>query len=224
MIIEIWEDVTCPWCYIGERRLEAALEDFPHNSEVQIIRHSFELNPSAPAKAGKRENMPEMLSAKYGIDLEAATRREAQIADLAKIEGLTINPDRITANTRDAHRMLHLASDYGLQTPLTRLLFAAHFTDGKDISDPDVLMQLTGQLGIEANQVRMALAGDAYVTQVEADEHEAQVIGLSGVPLFVVDRRYGMNGAQPTAVFRELLEKAWEQRTTPTPAAESSSL
>jgi predicted DsbA family dithiol-disulfide isomerase len=224
MIIEIWEDVICPWCYIGERRLEAALEDFPHNSEVQIIRHSFELNPSVPAKAGKKENIPEMLSTKYGIGLEVATRREAQIADLAKVEGLTINPERVVANTRDAHRMLHLASDCGLQAALAKLLFTAHFTDGKDISDPDVLMQLTGQVGIDANQVRTALTSDAYLAQVEADEHEAQVIGLSGVPLFVVDRRYGMNGAQPTTVFRELLEKAWEQRTTPTPAVDPSSL
>ncbi len=220
MIIEIWEDVVCPWCYIGERRLETALESFPHKSEVQIIRHSFELDPSALPKAAKKQNVAEMLSTKYGISLENTTRREKQIAGLAKDEGLTINPERVVANTRDAHRVLHLALERGLQRALAKSLFTAHFTDGRDISDPDVLTQLASQVGIEEAQVKTLLAGDAYLAEVEADEREAMEINLSGVPLFVVDRRYGVSGAQPTAVFLELLKKGWEEGTTLAPTSE----
>ncbi len=104
MIIEVWEDMVCPWCYIGERRLETALESFPHRSEVQIVRRSFELDLSAPVNAGKKQNIPEMLSAKYGISLEDTTRREMQVAGLANDDGLTINPDRVFTNTRAASR------------------------------------------------------------------------------------------------------------------------
>jgi predicted DsbA family dithiol-disulfide isomerase len=211
MIVEIWEDVVCPWCYIGEKRFEIALERFSRRDDVQVVRRSFELDPLAPLRSN--QTVIEMLSRKYGLSLEDAARREMQITELAAKEGLTIRPERLVANTRDAHRILHLASERKLQAELVRRLFAAHFSEGRDVSDHDVLAQVALEAGIKESDARAVLASAAYGAQVEADEREARELGANGVPFFLIDRRYGISGAQSADVFLQVLEGAWEERT-----------
>ena len=211
MIVEIWEDVVCPWCYIGERRFETGLEKFAHKTDVEIIRHRLELDPVAPVKS--KQTTTEMLSHKYGMSQEEVGRAEKQIAELAAAEGLTIRPNRFVANTRDAHRLLHLASERGLQAPLAQRLFAAHFSEDRDVSDREVLVRIAGETGIKEEEATALLASDAYKAQVEADEHEAQELGANGVPFFVIDRKYGISGAQSANVFLQALERSWKERT-----------
>jgi predicted DsbA family dithiol-disulfide isomerase len=211
MIVEIWEDVVCPWCYIGERRFRSGLEEFSHRDDVQIIRRSFELDPAAPAKS--KQTVTEMLTSKYGLSLEEASKREKQVIDLAAVDGLTIRAERFVANIRDAHRILHLASERGLQAPLAERLFFAHFSEGRDVSEPEVLVQIAGEAGIKENEARAVLAGDAYSAQVDADEREARELGANGVPFFVIDRRCGVSGAQKAETFLQVLEMAWKERT-----------
>jgi predicted DsbA family dithiol-disulfide isomerase len=152
-----------------------------------------------------------MLTRKYGLSPEEAVRRGKQMAELAAAEGLTMRPDRFVANTRDAHRLLHLASERGLQAPLAERLFSAYFSEGRDVSDPDALVQIAGEAGIEEEEARAALTGHAYLEQVEADEREARELGANGVPFFVIDRRYGISGAQPVEAFLQALEQAWTE-------------
>ncbi|MGA2665297.1 MAG: DsbA family oxidoreductase [Nitrososphaerales archaeon] len=218
MLVEIWEDVVCPWCYIGERRFQSALEGFPHRDDVQIVRRSFELDPAAPGKSG--QTVTELLSGKYGLSLEEASRREGEMIRLAAVEGLTIRPERFVANTRDAHRILHLASERGLQAPMAERLFSAYFSEGRDIGDPDALVKIAGEAGIEEDEARAVLAGDAYGAQVDADELQARELGANGVPFFVIDRRYGVSGAQKAETFLRVLETAWKERSR-TPASKT---
>jgi predicted DsbA family dithiol-disulfide isomerase len=215
MIVEVWEDIVCPWCYIGERRFESGLEKFSHRGDVEIVRRSFELDPAAPTKS--KQTVIEMLSRKYGLSLEEAARRERQVAELAAVEGITIRPERYVANTRDAHRILHLASDQGLQAPLAERLFAAHFSESRDVSDPNVLVQIAGEAGIKEEEARAVLSSDIYKTEVESDENEARELGANGVPFFVIDRRYGISGAQPADVFLQALDTAWKERSRGSP-------
>jgi predicted DsbA family dithiol-disulfide isomerase len=217
IVVEIWEDVVCPWCYIGERRFEVGLERFPHRDDVRVVRRSLELDPFAPSKGGL--TVIKMLSDKYGLSAEEAARAERRVAELADVEGLTIRPERFVANTRDAHRLLHFASERGLQAPLARRLFASYFSEGRDISDHDALARIAGEAEIKEDDARRVLASGAYAAQVEADEREARELGVNGVPFFVIDRRYGISGAQSSAVLLQALERAWVERTS-APAAD----
>lgn len=140
MKVEIWSDVVCPWCYVGEARFEAALAGFAHRDEVGVTWRSFELAPSAPPVS--HQTMVEMLSRKYGSSPAEAARLEQQLAELATEEGLVISADRVSANTRDAHRLLHLAADSGRQDAFAKRLFAAYFAEKQVVSDHDTLVQL----------------------------------------------------------------------------------
>jgi predicted DsbA family dithiol-disulfide isomerase len=212
MVVEIWEDIVCPWCYIGERRFEIGLGGFSHRDEVQVVRRSFELDPSAPA--GNKQSVIELLRSKYGLSAEEAERSGQRIAELARGLGLTVRPDRFVANTHDAHRLLHLASERGLQAQLAIKLFAAHFSEGKDVSDHDVLVEAAVEAGVGKDEARKVLETDAYEAQVEADQRKARDLGVHGVPYFVVDRRYAVSGAQPPEIFLEVLETAWNEKAS----------
>ena len=209
MIVEVWEDVVCPWCYLGDNRFEAALAKFAHRDEVKVTRRSFELDPAAPLKSS--QTIVQLLSSKYGISLEEAEQREKQLSETAASEGLTIRPDRVPVNTRDAHRLLHLAADHGHQDTLAKLLFAAYFAKGEVVSDKDTLVRIASEAGIDTDEARDILRTDAYGKEVAADENEARALGANGVPFYVFDRRYGISGAQPTEVFLQALEQAWKE-------------
>jgi len=210
MKIEIWSDYVCPFCYIGKRRLEKALEDFPHKDEVTIEYKSFELDPNA-----KREtelSIYEILAKKYGMSVEEAKRMSAGVAKQASEVGLQFNFDTsIPTNTFDAHRLAKFAESKGISKAMTESLLKAYFTDSKHIGDKNFLKELGVSLGLDSVEVEEVLAGDAYEKDVRFDQREAREIGVQGVPFFVLNSKYAISGAQPPEVFSEALTKVWEE-------------
>ena len=208
MRIEIWSDVVCPWCYIGKRRLEQALAEFDHGDQVEVLYRSFELDPSAPQEAV--ETTVEALARKWGTDVAGARQAMARGDEVAAEVGLHFrHHDAPRARTIDAHRLLHLARDLGLQAELKEALLAAYFTRGESMADHDVLRKVAADVGIDPSRADEVLGSDEYADAVEADLREAVSLGASGVPFYVVDRKYGISGAQPTEVFAQVLDKAW---------------
>ncbi len=202
MVVEIWSDIACPWCYVGKRRFEAALAGFDH--EVEVVWRSFELDPGAPAS--REESAAEHLSAKYGMPVEEARARQAQLAAMAAADGLELNFDRVQpANTFDAHRLTHLAKAHGRQDAMKERLQRAYLTEGELLSDHETLVRLAGEVGVPG--AAEMLASDRYTAEVRDDERLAQDIGITAVPTFVVDRRVAVAGAQQPEVLRELLQR-----------------
>jgi len=210
MHVEIWSDIACPWCYVGKRRFEAALAAFEHRDEVRVTWRSFELDPGAPAEAGRQAAH---LARKYGRTPEQAQEMLDAMTATAADEGLSFRFDLMRAgNTFDAHRLLHLAKERGVQDAVKERLLRAYFTEGEAVGDRDTLVRLAAESGLDADEVRAALDEGRYVGAVRADEAEAQALGIRGVPFFVVDRRYGVSGAQPADVLRQVLDRAWSER------------
>lgn len=208
MTIEIWSDIACPWCYIGRRRFEKALNQFEHHDQVEVIWRSYQLDPNAPrAYAG---NVNDLLVQRYGMSRKQAEAIHAQVTTLAAQEGLAYRFDRAhPVNSFDAHRLIHLAAHHGLQGEMKERVQKAYFTDGLVISNHDTLVQLAVEVGLEAVEVRQMLASDAYTDAVRADERRAAMLGIQGVPFFVLNEQYGVSGAQDPAVFLNALEQAW---------------
>jgi predicted DsbA family dithiol-disulfide isomerase len=211
LTVEIWSDVVCPWCYIGKRRFEAALERFPHRDEVSVVWRSFELDPAAPlAQAG---TAAERLAAKYGMTVERAAEMHAQMTELAAGEGLEYHLDRTRGgNTFAAHRLIHEAAAHGRQAAAQERLMRAYFTEGEPISDPETLARLIAEVGVDPAEARAAAFSDRHAEAVREDELLASRLGIQGVPFFVLDRRYGVSGAQPPDVLLAALERAWADR------------
>jgi predicted DsbA family dithiol-disulfide isomerase len=207
MTVEIWSDVVCPWCYVGKRRFEHALEQFPHRDQVELTWRSFQLDPTAPPT--RTISSAEHLASKYGMSIEQAERSNAQMTELAAGEGLEYHLDETRGgNSFDAHRLIHLAKAQGLQDEMKERLMRAYFTEGAAIGDADTLARLASEVGVDPN----GLTGEAFADAVHADEELAARIGIRGVPYFVLDRRYGVSGAQPSELLLQALEKAWEAR------------
>ncbi|SHL31115.1 Predicted dithiol-disulfide isomerase, DsbA family [Pseudonocardia thermophila] len=222
MQIEIWSDVVCPWCAIGRARFNKALAAFEHRDEVQVRWRSFELDPQAPREPDGVD-LVDHLATKYGIPREQALAMNQRVTESAAAEGLEFRLDRAQRGaTFDAHRVLHLAADRGVQDAVKDRFFRAYFTEGARISDPDVLAELAAEAGLDAAEVREVLAGDRYAAQVRADQAQARAYGITGVPFFVLDRRYGISGAQPVELLASALQQAWAEHRPvlqPTPAA-----
>ena len=211
MKVDIWSDVVCPFCYIGKRRLEEALGDFAHRDDVEVVWHSFQLDPSAPAIA--EGSTVDMLAAKYGMTREQAIASQKSLAANAATVGLEFNWQQTKAgNTLHAHRLIHFAATFGLADATKERLLRAYFTEGEAVGDRDTLVRLAAEAGLDADEVRAVLDEGRYVGAVRADEAEAQALGIRGVPFFVVDRKYGVSGAQPADVLRQVLDKAWGER------------
>lgn len=208
MRIEIWSDVVCPWCYIGKRRLEQALAEFPHRDEVEVVYRSFELDPTAPQVA--TETTVEALARTWGTDVAGARAAMVRGDAVAEEVGLHfVHHDAPRARTVDAHRLLHLAKDHGVQADLKEALLAAYFLRGESMGDHDVLRKAAVEVGLEPARVDDVLAGREYTDAVLADVDQARAFGATGVPFYVVDRTYGVSGAQPVEVFTQVLERAW---------------
>jgi predicted DsbA family dithiol-disulfide isomerase len=211
--IDIWSDVVCPWCYIGKRRFESALADFPHAAEVDVVWHSFELDPTAE----RSTDVPpaERLAAKYGLTVEQAQQANDKLTATAADEGLEFHLDEArSGNSFDAHRLLHLAAHTagpGLQNQLKERFLRAYFTERVAIGDPAELARLAVEVGLDADAVERVLASDEYAEDVRADEAQAHTYGISGVPFFVVDDKYGISGAQPSELFAQALTQAWDE-------------
>jgi len=209
MRVEIWSDVVCPWCYIGKRRFEQALAAFPHRDEVEVVWRSFELDAHAPAE--RTEGQAAHLAQKYGRTLEQAQEMLDSMTATAAQDGLDFRFDVMRGgSTFDAHRLLHLAAERGVQDAVKERLLRATFTEGAPVADHDTLVRLVAEAGLDAGEAREVLASDRYADEVRADQQEAQRFGISGVPFFVVDRTYGVSGAQPAEVLRQVLDKAWQ--------------
>jgi predicted DsbA family dithiol-disulfide isomerase len=208
--VEIWSDVVCPWCYIGKRRFESALAQFEHRDDVELRWRSFELDPDAPRIA--EVTGPERLAAKYGVSLEQARAMNANVTGIAAGEGLEYRLDRTRGgNTFDAHRLIQLAADEGIQDAVKERLMRGYFTEGEPIGDHDALARLTADAGLDPGAARALLAGDAHADSVRADEQLARQLGITAVPFFVLDRRYGVSGAQPAEILLGALQQAWEE-------------
>jgi predicted DsbA family dithiol-disulfide isomerase len=214
LTVDIWSDVVCPWCYIGKRRFEAALEGFEHRDDVTVLWHSFELDPDAPPVAEGRS--AERLAEKYGMSVEEAAGRQAEITTLAAQDGLTYDlAESRGGNSFDAHRLIHLAAERGLGDAAMERLMSAYFGEREPIGDRDTLQRLAVEVGLPAEEVREVLDGERYADAVRADERAATQIGIRGVPFFVLGRKYGVSGAQPAEVLLQALQQAWDEVAGP---------
>lgn len=213
MRIDIWSDVVCPWCFVGKRRLEAALAEFEHADRVEVVYRSFQLDPSAP-QHGHELTTP-VLARKYGRSEEEMRQMQQQLTELAAVEGLSFRLlETVHTRTIDAHRLLHLALAEGgpaLQATLKESLLSAYFEDAQDVGAHEVLRREALSVGLDPERVDEVLESDEYADAVAEDIDVAMDRGVSGVPFFVVDRRYAVAGAQPTEVFARLLERAWAE-------------
>ncbi len=203
MKIEVWSDIVCPWCYIGKRRLESALADVDHPVEVEW--RSFQLDPTFPR--GEAIPVYEALARKFGGgNVREMTERVTQ---LAEVEGLHYDYDHaVMVNTFDAHRLAHHAKSQGLGGEMHERLMRAQLVEGETLNDVDTLVRLSEDIGVEG--AREVVTSDRYTSDVEADIREARLLGATGVPFFVLDRKYGVSGAQPVEVFASALRQALE--------------
>ncbi len=210
MQVEIWSDVVCPWCYLGKKRFEQALAGFDHRDDVQVVYRSFELDPTSPP--GMTTPTVERLADKYGMSAEQASQAQRQMEERAAGDGLTFRMDGLrSGNTRDAHRLIQLAKERGRQAALVERLHRAYFTEQDSVFDHDALTRLAVEAGLDADEVKQVLASDSYGDHVDTDEAMAQALGATGVPLFVIDRKYGISGAQPAETITQVLEQAWSE-------------
>ncbi len=214
MKVEIWSDVVCPWCYIGKRRFEAALDRFAHRDEIEVEWKSFELDPGARS-ASPDEDGPDYadrLAKKYSTTRAGAQEMLDSMTLAAATEGIDLRFDlAVRANTFDAHQVIHLAAARGIQDQVKERLLRAYFTEGEPVGDHAALVRLAVDAGLDATEVEQMLEGRTYAEAVRADEAEAGALGISGVPFFVVDRRYGVSGAQPADQLLQVLERAWNE-------------
>lgn len=208
MKVEIWSDIACPWCYIGRRRFEKALNQFEHRAQVEVIWRSFQLDPVAPREY--KGTINDMLVEKKGIDRRQAEALHAHVTALAAQEGLDYRFDRVRpGNSFDAHRLLHLAAHHDRQSEMKERLQKAYFTDGLSYSDPETLAQLALEVGLDADETHKMLETDAYAADVHTDVRRAQMLGINGVPFFLFEEKYAVSGAQPVELFLTALERAW---------------
>ena len=212
--VEIWGDLICPWCYLGRARFEQALAAFPDRAMVDVIHRSFELDPSTPQ--GETSTVAEMLATKFGGRADAVRAGEERLAAMTGEVGLPYRIDRLNGNTLDAHRLVKLGAEHGLADDLVTHLYEANFAEGRSIFDVVALLEIGVAAGLDPLETRRVLEGSTYTDQVRSDEQLAAQIGISGVPFYVIDRTYGISGAQATEVFSGLLEQVWQERhTTP---------
>jgi predicted DsbA family dithiol-disulfide isomerase len=208
MRVEIWSDVVCPWCYLGKARWDRALTSFDHRDQVEVLYRSFELDPSAPI--GVTTPTVDLLASKYGMTAVQADDAQRQMEERAALDGLTFRMDGLrSGSTFDAHRLLHLAKSHGCQSELVERFHRAYFTEHASVFDRSSLTDLAVQAGLEHREVQRVLADDRYGDAVRDDEATAHSLGATGVPFFVINRRYAISGAQPSEVFSQLLERAW---------------
>jgi len=215
MKVEVWSDVMCPFCYIGKKKFESALEKFSGKKNIELTWKSYQLDPSI--KNGETPDYKEYLSKRKGMSLSHVTQMLQQVTEMAKGAGLTFHLDKaVIANSFDAHRLSHLALIQGKQNQVEELLFAAHFIEGKDISNHTILIEIAARAGIDSVLVKEMLDGKKFAKEVLADVNEAQQLGIQGVPFFVFNRKYAVSGAQPASSFLQVLEKSyaeWEKES-----------
>jgi predicted DsbA family dithiol-disulfide isomerase len=207
--IDVWSDIACPWCYIGKRRLEGALARFEHRDQVRVRWHAFELDRSAPRE--RDGDYAAHLAKKYGASKAQAEQMIARVVSTAAAEGLAYDYDRIRpGNTFDAHRLVHLGLERGVQDAVEERFMRGYLCEGVPIGNGDALAPLAVEAGLDPAEVKDVLATDRYADAVRADEQQAAALGISGVPFFVIAGRLGVSGAQPADVMVGALTRGWE--------------
>lgn len=208
MKVDIWSDVRCPFCYIGKRKFELALENFEHKDHVEIEWHSFELDPNAVTRPDL--NATDHLAEIKGQTRDWAIEMQDYVSNTAAEVGLTFNLDKsVVANSFNAHRLIQLAKSEGLGDQIEEQLFIAYFTEGKNIDDQAVLTAIGVTAGLEEIAINVMFGTDAFTDDVRRDEQIAQQIGISGVPFFIFDQKLAVSGAQPPETFLGAMEQAW---------------
>lgn len=208
MKVEIWSDVVCPWCYIGKRRFEAAIHDLA--PEVEIHWRAFELDPRAPRTT--EVPLTEMLAKKYGMTEERARQTQAQITSTGALDGIQFRFEIAkTGNTFDAHKLIQWAQAQGAGTAVKERFMRAYFTDGQAIGDIEVLLNIIADLGLDPVAAKDALQDEHWATQVRNDQLMARQLGISGVPFFVFEGKYGVSGAQPADVLKQVIQKVRQE-------------
>ena len=214
MQVEIWSDVVCPWCYIGKRNFEAALTEFEQRDEVQVVWRSYELDPNAPPV--REGDYASRIARKYGVGPGEAKAMLARMTSAAAAAGLDFRFDRLQpGNTFDAHRLIHLGAARGIQDAVKERLLRATFTEGERIGERDTLLRLAVDAGLDETDAAAVLDGDAYAAEVRADEHDASELEITAVPFFVIDRKFGIPGAQAPDTMLAALRRAWKKFHAP---------
>ncbi len=209
MKIDIWSDIACPFCYIGKRNLELALKNFESEDEVEIIYHSYQLDPNAK-KEGKRDSV-EDLANKYGSSMEKAQQMVDRVISMAKDVGLHYNYDAIVnTNTLDAHRLSHYAKKFNKDKEIVEELFRAHFIEGLDIGDIDVLGKLGDRVGLDSEDIKNVLKSEEFISEVDTDKYMASQYEITSVPFFIFNDKYAISGAQPPEAFLDTMKKSSE--------------
>ena len=206
MRVDIWSDLVCPWCYVGKRRFEKALARFDSRDKVQIVHRSFQLNPAAPRD--HTSNRREMLMQKYGLSPAQAAEMDTRMTRTAAAEGLEFHlQGTLTGNTFDAHRLVHLAHAHGLQDPVIERLYHAYFSEQRSLFTQDSLVGLGADAGLDRDEAEATLLDNRYAQAVKEDIEVARQLGVTGVPFFVIDDRYGISGAQAPETFLDVLQR-----------------
>ena len=211
MKVEVWSDIMCPFCYIGKRNYETALQQFSQNDQVEIEWHSFQLDPTIPETTNEKISVFQYLADRKGMTYEQSVNMHKGVIETAKNAGLTYNFDKaIVANSFSAHKMIQLAKTKGLGDAIEERLFLAYFTQGKDLGNIDILVELGEETGLKKDEIISAIQSDEFAYKVKTDIQEAQNIGVRGVPFFVFNRKYGISGAQPPKAFLQTLEQSFK--------------
>jgi predicted DsbA family dithiol-disulfide isomerase len=214
MRVDIWSDLVCPWCYVGKRRFEKALERFDHRADVEVVHRSFQLNPAAPRD--RTSDRREMLMQKYRLSPAQVEEMDARMTQVAAAEGLEFQlQGTVTGNTFDAHQLVHLGRERGMQDPVVERLYRAYFTEQRSLFTPESLVDLAADAGLDRDEAADVLRSNRYAEAVAADIATARRLGATGVPLFVADDRYGISGAQAPEAFLDVLQRASGAITTP---------
>lgn len=221
MKVEIWSDIMCPFCYIGKRKFEQALAQFPHKDQIEVEWHSFQLNPDLTSQ-------PDKDAYDYVAELKGQTRDwsvkvHEQLVASAKAVGLDYHFEKAKiVNSFEAHRLIQLAKTHGLGDAIEERLFKAYFTEGANVADQDTLVALGMEIGLKEAEIRATLESNAFTDKVQEDVQRAEALGIRGVPFFVLNNRYGVSGAQESSVFFQSLEKAHREwaKDQPVPVIE----
>lgn len=212
--VDIWSDIACPWCYIGKRRFEQATRAFQERNpevEIEVESHSFELAPDTPE--GFEGSEIDFLVKHKGMPREQVEEMLGQMTELAALDDITFDFGKLRhANTRRAHRVLHLAKSQGLQNEMLERLFKAYFEEGEQVSDPETLARLGEEVGLDSDEVRDAFEDEDLGEAVDADITRARMLGVSGVPFFLLDEKYGVSGAQSVDSFVGIFDQVLELR------------
>jgi predicted DsbA family dithiol-disulfide isomerase len=208
MKVEIWSDVMCPFCYIGKRKFEVALEQFKDKENIELVWKSFQLN--ADLKTDPSKNTIQHLAESKGWSMEYTRETIAYVTNMAKEVGLSYDFDKaVVANSFDAHRLIQMAKKEGRGDAAEERLFKAYFTEGKNTADHAILISIGKEIGLDELEVKNMLASKDFSTEVLQDIAESEKIGVTGVPFFVFDRKYAVSGAQDSKVFADTLKKAY---------------